>query len=191
MTVIKDFILFFEHPHIYQKNIKLDNIIEIQYIKIWETTYWISKIDGKKIVSKSHFSRNRFHMARKRYPRWVRCSTLIFYLPLLFGEWCFHKLILENTYLKNLNFSRFSDFSFLSLKFSLDFFCLFIYMNSYVDWIHKLQSWKWVPQLKYAIQVLLAPIWESNASIYLFDKKISFFNDLNNTHFIPNINNIY
>ena len=39
MTVIKDFILFFEHPHIYQKNIKLDNIIEIQYIKIWDTTY--------------------------------------------------------------------------------------------------------------------------------------------------------
>ena len=85
-----------------------------------------------KIVSKGHFSRNRFHMARKRYPRWVRCSTRIFYLPLLFG-----RMMLPHTDFDKYIFEESQLFTLLWL-FLLIFEVFFKFFVSSSIWIHML-----------------------------------------------------
>ena len=85
-----------------------------------------------KIVSKGHFSRNRFHMARKRYPRWVMCSTRIFYLPLLFG-----RMMLPHTDFDKYIFEESQLFTLLWL-FLLIFEVFFKFFVSSSIWIHML-----------------------------------------------------
>ena len=101
-------------------------------IKIWDTTCGISTTDGKshiRILWKEFPKAISREMGSTRLESTIQGGWGVLHkfstCPSYLGEWCFHALILENTYFMTLNFSHLSDFSSLSLRFFFFFFFQF------------------------------------------------------------------